>query len=218
MGSSRLPGKVMLDICGRPILGHILDRLKQVKNADVIIVATTDNGIDNIIEEFVKGEGVPCFRGNEKDVLDRYYRTASQFKLSTIVRATADNPLVDIEELTSIIKFHGETDADYTHAFGQLPIGIGVECFTLKALEKSWKEGVKNNHREHVNEYIQENQSLFHIERLMVAEEKWAPHLRLTVDTQGDFNRMTEIYKALYKKGRYITTIEAIQLCVALSV
>jgi spore coat polysaccharide biosynthesis protein SpsF len=218
MGSSRLPGKVMKDIFGRPMLGHILDRLKRVKNADMIIVATTVRELDNVIEAFVLAEGVFCYRGDENDVLDRYYRTALQFKLLNIIRTTADNPLVDAEEITRLIKLHKEISADYTHAFGQLPIGVGAECFTLSALKRSWKEGLKENHRDHVNEYIQENQHLFHIEQLTVPEGKQASSLSLTVDTQDDFNKMKAIYEALYGLGQYITTEEAIRICATLSV
>jgi spore coat polysaccharide biosynthesis protein SpsF len=218
MGSSRLPGKVMKNILDRPMLGHILDRLRRVKNADRIIVATTVLKPDDAIEAFVLAEGAFCYRGDEKDVLDRYYRTALQFKLANIVRTTADNPLVDTEEITRLIHLHQESSADYTHAFGQLPIGVGTECFTLNALERSWREGTKENHREHVNEYIQENPDLFHIEQLRVPEEKRASSLRLTVDTQEDFDKMKAIYDALHGQGRHITTEEAIRICAARSV
>ena len=218
MGSSRLPGKVMTNISGRPMLGHILDRLKRVSHADVIIVATTTRELDNVIEAFMLAEGVFCYRGNEYDVLDRYYQTALQFNLSNIVRTTADNPLVDAEEISRLIELHKETSADYTHAFGQLPKGVGAECFTRNALKRSWEEGTKENHREHVNEYIQENPDLFHIEQLMVPEGKQASSLSLTVDTQADFNKMKVIYDALYDHGKHITTEEAIRICAALSV
>jgi spore coat polysaccharide biosynthesis protein SpsF len=217
MGSTRLPGKVTKNILGRPMIGHILDRLKRVNNADRIIVATTVRKRDDVIEAFVLAEGVFCYRGDEKDVLDRYYRTALQFKLANVVRTTADNPLVDAEEITRLIRLHQESSADYTHAFGQLPIGVGTECFTLNALARSWKEGTKENHREHVNEYILENPNLFHIEQLTVPEGKQASTLRLTVDTQDDFDKMKAIYDALRGQGRQMTTEEAIRICAALS-
>ena len=213
MGSSRLPGKVMHQLRGRPMLGHILDRLKRVKSSDALIVATTGESRDDIIETFAKQEKVACFRGDEHDVLDRYYRVALRFKLSIIVRATADNPLVDPAEIERLIKLHLRSNADYTHAFGKLPEGIGAECFTLYALERSWREGHEPNHREHVNEFIQERPLQFHIEELDIPGAKIAPHVRLTVDTQDDFDRMTRIYEKLYCAGSYITTEDAISLC-----
>jgi len=213
MGSSRLPGKVMKLLCGRPMLGHILDRLRRVTNADVLVVATSDKPGDDVIEAFVLSENVFCFRGDEADVLDRYYRAALHFGLQTIIRATADNPLVDPEEVERLIDLHKRSRADYTHAFTKLPIGVGVECFSFDALERSWKEGKAPNHREHVNEYIQEHPEMYHIEELMVPQEKIAAQLRLTVDTQEDFERVTKIYDALFQPGAYITTEDAIYLC-----
>jgi spore coat polysaccharide biosynthesis protein SpsF len=216
MGSSRLPGKVMMELCGRPMLGHILDRLKMVANANLIIVATSTNIIDDIIESFSESQNVPCFRGSEMDVLDRYYQAARKFTLDHIVRATADNPLVDPEEACRLIELHLERSADYTHAFGQLPIGVGVECFTLFALERSWREGHQSNHREHVNEYIQEHPDRFHIEQLDIPQAKRASSLRLTVDTQNDFDRIAVLYSRLLRLEKYPTTEEGIKLCVTL--
>src|ERR1039457_2479069 len=213
MGSSRLPGKVMMDLCGRPMLGHILDRLKRVNRSVAVIVATTIKSCDDIIEVFARREGVDCYRGDENDVLDRYYRIAQQYKLRHIIRATADNPFVDPEEIDRLIDLHIRTGADYTHAFGLLPIGIGTECFTLTALERSWREGKCPNHREHVNEYIQERPHHFHIEVLDIPKEKQSQTLRLTVDTSDDFVVATTIYQALYREGKYITTCEAIMSC-----
>jgi len=217
MGSTRLPGKVLMPLCGRPMLRHILDRLKSVGNADILIVATTTRPEDDAIESFIRDEGVACFRGNEADVLDRYFRASDFFGLDHIVRATADNPFVDPEEVESLIGFHVNTSADFSHALGQLPLGVGTECFTSAALERSWREGMLPHHREHVDEYILEHPKLFHIERLTVAPGKIAPALSLTVDTPMDFSRATLIYNALYRPDKYIGTEDAIRICASLS-
>lgn len=213
MGSKRLPGKVMKKICGKPIIGHVLDRLKLVKNSDIIVTATTNEVIDDIIEEYSYKQGVVCFRGEDDDVLSRYYNSAQYFNLHHIVRATADNPLVDYEEIERLIDLHLKSCSDYTHAFGQLPVGIGVECFTIDALKRSWIEGLKLNHREHINEYIQERPEIFFINELDIPLEKKASSLRLTVDTLKDFRRVDAIYRKANKPGVYITTQEAIRLC-----
>ncbi len=213
MGSTRLPGKVMKNICGRTMLEHILTRLKLATEADVLIVATTTKDMDDCICELALSQGVFCYRGDEADVLDRYYQAAVHFGLRHIVRATADNPLVDPEEIDRLIRLHKDTSADYTHAFGQLPLGVGTECFTMEALERSWMEGVEPNHREHVNEYIQERPRMFHIEELEIPEKKRAPLLRLTVDTVEDMQRVGSIYESLYVAGCWISTEEAIRAC-----
>jgi len=217
MGSSRLPGKVMMDLCGRPMLAHILDRLKSVSNAEIVIVATSTDMRDDIVSITAEAEGTACFRGDERDVLDRYYQAATRFSLKHVVRATADNPFVDIKEIERLIALHMKSGADYTHAFGELPIGVGTECFTIEALTRSWHEGKAPNHREHVNEYIQERPGQFHIERLGIPGTKYSPLLRLTVDTPEDFERARSIYQALYHPGHLITTEEAIRACVTLS-
>ena len=213
MESKRLPGKAMKMICGKPIIGHILDRLKLVNNSDIIITATTKKVIDDIIEEYSYKQGVACFRGDEDDVLNRFYNLAQYFDLYHIVRATGDNPLVDYEEIERLITLHLKSCADYTHAFGQLPVGSGVDCFTIDALKRSWVEGLKLNHREHINEYIQERPGNFFINELDIPLEKKASSLRLTVDTLEDFKRVDAIYKKANKPGVCITTQEAIRLC-----
>jgi spore coat polysaccharide biosynthesis protein SpsF len=199
------------------MLGHILDRLKSVGNADILVVATTNSPGDDIIDSFVRNEGIACFRGDEADVLDRYYRASAFFQLDHVVRATADNPFVDPEEIERLIVLHVGASADFTHSLGQLPVGVGAECFTRHALERSSREGMLSHHREHVDEFILENPDLFHIEQLAVAPEKIAPGVRLTVDTPEDFSRAAEIYMALYQPAKHIKTQDAIRICASLS-
>ncbi len=212
-GSTRLPGKVLREICGKPMLVHILDRLKTARSAGLLAVATTVRERDDAVEAVALAEGVACFRGDENDVLDRYYRAARLYRLEHVVRATADNPFVDPEEIDRLVALHLAERADYTHAFGELPVGVGAEVFSFAALSRSWEEGTLPNHREHVNEYIQENPGRFRIVRLSVPPEKRSPALRLTVDTPEDFARSAAIYEALYRPGRPISTREAILAC-----
>ena len=213
MGSTRLPGKIMKMLSGQPMLGHIIDRLKSVKNADVVIVATSTKAQDDVVAAFAQHKGAAFFRGDELDVLDRYYQAALSFRLQTIVRATADNPFLDPEEIERLIEFHQTIRGGYTSALNQLPIGVGCECFSLDALRRSWEEGHLPHHREHVDEYSIENPLLFRGCELLVPAEKRAPALRLTVDTPEDFEKATAIYATLYRSGRHIATSEIIALC-----
>lgn len=217
MGSSRLPGKVMRMLAGQPMLGQILDRLKRATCPDVTIVATSDLPADDPLAEFATRHGIGVFRGSEQDVLDRYYQAALAFGLDHVVRATADNPFVDPEELDRLVAHHLATHADYTHAFGQLPIGVGVECFTFDALACSWQEGHAPHHREHVNEFIPEHPDRFRIAGLDVPLDKRAPDLRLTVDTPEDFVRAETLYRAM-PPGVLPSTQDAIRLCATSSV
>jgi spore coat polysaccharide biosynthesis protein SpsF len=128
-----------------------------------------------------------------------------------VVRLTADNPFTDIEELQRLIELHLAQGNDYTHSFGSMPLGVGAEVFTFTALERSAHEGHEPHHREHVNEYIQERPEKFRIGVLEIDAGKRHPELRLTVDTEDDYQHACAI--AGYAPSRWIGTQEAIRLC-----
>lgn len=193
MGSSRLPGKVLMNLCGNPILLHIIERLKDLKREYKRIVITSTEEKDNDIEDFCKENNILFFRGSENDVLDRYYQAAKLFKLYHIVRLTGDNPLVDANNLQFLIEEHLKNGAEYSsnksEVNSDLPIGVGCEIFKFSALEKSWIEGKENDHREHVDEYILGNPDKFKVlvVRAMNNRLSTCKDLRLTIDTEDDF-------------------------------
>lgn len=211
MGSSRLPGKVLKKIGTKNLLEHILFRLSKLKNNAEIIIATSNLQQDDAIELFCVQNNINCFRGSELNVLERYYLCAKENNFSHIVRLTGDNPFTDIEELDRLIDLHVSSFADYSRSFAALPKGIGGEIFTFDALEQSYKYGFKENHIEHVNEYIEENEHLFTIAELAVNENKRRPDLSLTVDTPEDYRKACFIVEQ--SQNVYITTGEAIKLC-----
>jgi spore coat polysaccharide biosynthesis protein SpsF len=207
MGSSRLPGKILKSIGGRPLLGHIFFRLSFLKHEVKTILATSTSDKDDIVEIFCKENNVTCFRGSELNVLERYYSCAKQYSFDHVIRLTADNPFYDIEELDNLIDLHLTSGADYSHSFAYLPYGTGAEIFTFNALERSYKMGSQPNHIEHVNEYITDNSELFKIEVLSVSTEKNRPDIRLTVDTPEDYEKMCFIAKYI---GQEYIPIEAV--------
>lgn len=211
MGSTRLPGKVLQLISGRPLLDHILGRLKVLRHPAHIVVATSDTPRDDIIAAFCGERGADCFRGSEQDVLARYYECARQRAFDQVVRLTGDNPFTDVDELDRLIEFHIAGNYDYSDSFGQLPVGGGAEIFSFAALERSFLEGHAPHHREHVDEYILENRTLFRTGCLSVAKHKRRPEVRLTVDTPEDLRRARFI--AEQASGSWPTTEEAIALC-----
>lgn len=211
MGSTRLPGKVLMPVAGKLLLDHVLGRLALLGYPVEVVVATTDLPKDDAIARHCEAHGVSVFRGSESDVLDRYYRCAREHRFAHVVRLTADNPFTDMEELRRMIEQHLAQGNDYTHSFGCMPLGVGAEIFTFAALERSVLEGDAPNHREHVNEYIQENPHIFRIGVLQVADGKRQPDLRLTVDTEEDYRRACRIAESV--PDRWIGTEEAIQLC-----
>ena len=215
MGSTRLPGKVLKNIGGKKLLEHIFQRLSFIKNNVTVVLATSLNSKDNIIEEFCLKNNIKCFRGSEENVLDRYYKCAKKYEFEHIVRLTADNPFVDIEELDNLITLHLTKPADYSTSLDALPYGVGTEIFSFKALEESHLKAVKEYHLEHVNEYILDNLNFFSVNVLSVEDFKNFPLIRLTVDTQDDYEKACFLVKN--SKDEILTTKEAIKLCLQLS-
>jgi spore coat polysaccharide biosynthesis protein SpsF len=211
MGSTRLPGKVLRPIAGRPLLSHVTGRLALLRAQAKAVVATSTLAQDDAIEAWCKGSGVACFRGDEQDVLDRYLRCAEAFGFGLIVRLTADNPFTDIVELDRLIDLQASAGLDYAHSFGMMPIGVGAEIFTLNALRCSHREGLAAHHREHVNEYMQEHPEIFRSAALDIPLAKRAPRLRLTVDTEEDWQRADML--AAHAGHLWLDTEKAMALC-----
>ena len=193
MGSSRLPGKIMKKINGdTPMLKFQLDQLEFSKNIDQIIIATTTLEPDNLIVDFCKKNNLECFRGESKDVLDRYYRCAKKFKLSIIVRITSDNPLIDPTIVDHVISRFIDSDYDYMSTeVKKSPLGFAVEVFTFKSIKKAWEEAKLPSEHEHVTPYFYNNPDKFKIES--VSQEKDLSHIRCTVDTEYDFKLIEKI-------------------------
>ncbi len=193
------------------MLGHVLGRLEQSKQAIEIVVATSTQHQDDAIVAFCETQQVHCFRGSEADVLDRYYQCAQQFRFAHVVRLTADNPFTDIVELDRLIALHRSNGNAFTHSFGTLPLGVGAEIFSLSALEKSWREGLASHHREHVDEYLLEHPDKFKTGILDIPTPKVKPELRLTVDTEDDWRLADSL--ARQAGHEWLTTERIIALC-----
>ena len=193
MGSSRLPGKIMKKINGdTPMLKFQLEQLEFSKNIDQIIIATTTLEPDNLIVDFCKKNNLECFRGESKDVLDRYYKCAKKFNFPIIVRITSDNPLIDPTIVDHVISRFIDSDYDYMSTeVKKSPLGFAVEVFTFKSIKKAWEEAKLPSEHEHVTPYFYNNPDKFKIES--VSQEKDLSHIRCTVDTEYDFKLIEKI-------------------------
>ena len=209
MGSSRLPGKVLLPFGETTLLGWIVNRLNKLPWK--LVVATTILNQDKVIVDYCKQSKVYSYIGSEKDVLDRYYKCATEHAFDHVVRLTADNPFTDIQELTNLVRFHIDEGNDYSHNFTKLPIGVGAEIFTMNTLAYSWKHGQELHHKEHVNEYILEQPGCFKIGHLQPLARRQLPELALTIDTQADYQRISALVARI--KHTPITTEELIRKC-----
>lgn len=204
-GSSRLPNKVLKNICGKPMLQHIIERVKNCKNVDYVMVATTEKDTDNEIAFLCQKMDIDCYRGSENDVLDRYYQAANLYKPENIIRVTADCPLIDSQLIDKMVEIHANGNYDYTSntLVETYPDGLDAEIFKFSALEKAWKEADLASEREHVTPYIKFKGDLkkYSIERKpSLAEKRW------TVDTEKDFEMVSKIYEALYSSNQYFGT------------
>ena len=203
MGSTRLPGKVLKPLLGKPMLLWIVQRLASVSNASEVCVATSGLPENQILSDFLGDNGIVSFRGSESDVLDRYYQCAKSRGYDHVVRATGDNPFVDPEAAEELINLHFSQGAAYCNAFPEqgsgFPRGTGLEIFSFSALEECWKVGHEPQHREHVNEYILENLERFKHCVLKAPPNKQAPQLSLTVDLPEEFAFAEKLYQAYFE-------------------
>jgi spore coat polysaccharide biosynthesis protein SpsF len=206
MNSKRLPGKVMKEIQGIPIIGHILNSLSYSKKIDDIVVATTTNSVDDILVNYLEKHGWKYFRGKENDVLLRYVETLKKFPANYVVRITADNPLIDPEIVDSVIDKALETKSDYVanHLLKSFPLGMVVEVISAKILLKIEKLTKESDDREHVTWYVYRNKDKFKTLNVTASKKLNHPQWRLTVDTKEDFQLIEKIINKLYKKNGFI--------------
>ena len=193
MGSSRLPGKVLMKSKnGKPLLYYVISQLRYCAKVKNFVIATTTNKEDDEIEKFAKKNSVSIFRGSEKDVLDRYYQCAKKYSFSTIIRITADCPLIDPSIVDKVIErfFSGNYDFASNTLVRTFPIGTDVEVFSFSALNRAWENTQLPSEREHVTPYLRKEEN-FKI--INVENDKNISNLRLTVDRIEDFELIKQI-------------------------
>ena len=218
MGATRLPGKVMMEIDGVPLLKIMLSRVMRSKSLDKVIIATSTSPLDNDIEDFCKKNGYESYRGSENDVLSRYYECAKIYNADVIVRLTADCPLIDPEIIDRVIQLYFDSNVDFAantvpSETSTFPDGSDVEVFSFKALERAQREASSRKDREHVTFYFWKNNNGFKTTQLNCKED-WSKY-RFTVDYPEDFDVIKFIVKEFSKRNIFgylrdiIETIDA---------
>lgn len=200
MGSTRLPGKSLQTILDKPMLWHVLQRLKQSKKVNQAVVATTIDSSDDPIEKLCHELGVKCFRGSVEDVLSRYVGAAEKFGGDIIVRVTADCPLLDAEVVDRVIEEYQKGGAEYVSNVHPptFPDGLDVEVFSKEALMRAHREAALQSEREHVTPYIWKHVDKFGLRNVSNGQDLSA--LRWTVDEPADLAFVSEVYKLLQAK------------------
>lgn len=200
MGSTRLPGKVMKDLFGQTVLAHDIERVKQAKKVDAIVVATTIAETDDLIAAEALKCGAKVFRGSEEDVLSRYYFAATENRADIIVRITSDCPLVDPQVIDEVVTFYKKNDYDIvTNAGNNLdnrtyPRGLDIEVFSYLMLQEAYNHAKEKYQREHVTPYIYENaKRVFYYKNIAdYSNYRW------TLDTEEDWQLIKKLYELLY--------------------
>jgi len=213
MSSSRLPGKILADIAGQPMLGRVFGRTSRSATLTETVFATTTDSTDDLVAEYCDFSGIPFTRGSQFDVLDRYYQAAKQTKADVVVRITADCPVIDPALIDDVVNTLLEHEYDFVcnrlpppwHR--TYPIGLDVEACTFKVLEKAWKAAKEPQHREHAMPYFYEGVELSAVSRQR--SEGVSPRgfriallnhttdfgdYRWTVDTPEDLEFIREVY------------------------
>jgi spore coat polysaccharide biosynthesis protein SpsF len=203
MGSRRLPGKALKQLDGRPILEQCLRRLIAA-NAGPVVLATTCDAEDDVLARAAHAAGAAVFRGSDADVLDRYARCAEHFELDVVLRATGDNPAVDMQAPARLLAAMRCRNADYVWEDG-LPYGAGVEAVTRRALAGAARATANPYDREHVTPFIKRRPDLFRLVRLAAPAPIARPDVRLTVDTADDLVRMRDLY---HRAGNATPSVE----------
>lgn len=215
VGSTRLPGKILKEICGKTILHHEIDRLKKCKEIDEIVIATTDKEDDDKIVNEAKKLSVKYFRGSENDVLSRFYYSAKENNADIIVRVTSDCPCIDFEILDKMLIYfkekYKEKQVDYLSNTIKrtYPRGYDIEIFTFSALEKSYINAKKEYEREHVTPYIYDKTNNFL--KLSFENKDDYSEYRVTLDTIEDFIVIKNIFENLYYKNPYFKLNDVVQ-------
>ncbi len=194
MGSTRLPGKVLMDLEGESVLARAVHRLRRARLIDELLIATTDQPADDVIVKECKRCSVPVFRGEEDDVLDRYFRAAQFCRAGIVVRITSDCPLIDPEITDKTIGAFLDSRPDYASnaLIRTYPRGLDTEVMTLEALERAWRTASEPYQRAHVTPYFYQNDAAFKI--LPVIGDADYSHHRWTLDTPEDLAFIRAVY------------------------
>ncbi len=213
LGSTRLPKKSLREILGKPMLLRVVERLKQSKLITSIGIATTTNPIDDEIAAFAQKNSIPCHRGSEMDLIDRFYGASKQFNADVIVRIWGDCVMIDSAVVDKVIQHLLDNKLDFcgNNRPATFPRGMDCEVMTFSALEKAWAEAKGEFLREYMSDYIVRNPTIFKTGN--VVHEKDLSHIYLLVDYEDDLKLMTAIYEEMRKNGKeFFSYQEALEL------
>lgn len=214
MGSTRLPEKSLMDMHGKPMLWHLVNRVKKAKNIDNVVIATTVEPQDKVIVDFAEKERIDCYAGSEMDILDRLYQTTKKFGGEVAVRITGDCPLTDPGVIDKLLNFHLGNKDKYDVVTNisppSYPDGLDTEVLPMETLERAWNEVEDPMWREWATAYFYENQDKYKVGN--VSHDEDLSHHRWTVDYEEDFDLVKKIFAELGPKGEDFSMKHVLEL------
>ncbi len=214
LGSTRLPGKALREIAGRPMLAHVTERVRAIRGVDDVVLATTVKAEDDPLADFARAAGLACVRGSAEDVLDRFKQAVAEHPADAVLRATADCPLLDPGVTGRVLGEYLERRDRVDYASNvqppTFPDGLDTEVFSAEALERAWREARRPSEREHVTIYIREHPERFRLFNVAHAEDLSAH--RWTVDTEADLKFVRDVFAALAEHGGLFGMTEVLAL------
>jgi spore coat polysaccharide biosynthesis protein SpsF len=217
MGSSRLPGKVMMPVADKPLLLRMIERVGASKYCGKIVVAITTDRNDDLIEDLCNKNGISVFRGHPTDLIDRHLNAAKEHDADAVVKIPSDCPLIDPAIIDKVIKFYLDNFKSYDYISNlhppTYPDGNDVEIFSMKSLETAWIEAAKELEREHTTPYFWENSNKFRTGN--VAWETgldYSMTFRFTIDYEEDYFFIKKVYDELYKYNHLFSLNDILEL------
>lgn len=210
MSSTRLHGKVLMPLAGKPVLEHVVARIEQCKTIHKIVVATSVDSSDDAIENWCRTRGVACHRGSLHDVLDRYYQAAKACQADAIVRITADCPAIDPTIVDEVVQAYLDGGYEFYGLAGEFPDGLDCTVFALSAIERAWKEATLPSEREHVGPYIEKHPELFKSGALK--KFTGLGHHRWTLDEPRDHEFLQAVFTRLYREDGHFLAKDLLAL------
>ena len=210
MSSTRLPGKVLMPLAGKPVLAHVVQRSQACRKVDEVVVATSTDLSDDAIEQWCAYNQVHCYRGSLNDVLDRYYQAAKLHGANVIVRITADCPAIDPHTVDEVIQGFIQGGFEFYGLSGEFPDGLDCTVFSFRAIEKAWQEAKLPSDREHVGPYIEKNPQLFKSGGLK--KYTGLSHMRWTLDEPRDYEFLSQVFDQLAHQEKLFTAEDVLAL------
>ncbi len=210
MSSTRLPGKVLMPLVGKPVLWHVVNRIRACKTIAEVVGATATDVTDDVIEIWCRGADVSCYRGDLNDVLDRYYQAGLIHAADIVVRITADCPVVDPTIVDEVVRGYLAGGYEFYGLSGEFPDGLDCTVFAFNALARAWREAVLPSEREHVGPYIEKHPEMFKSGGF--TKFTGLSHHRWTLDEPRDYEFLQVVFSRLYRPDQIFLASDVLAL------